>query len=210
MKLIALLAIIAVIVGGFVFFTLFDDASPDGEEEVVEKTSGETATPPEAESEPEVFAGSGTLAELQALGKNIECAISYTPNEHEAAVTGTYFIGDGQVRGDFLTPSPDLDEDMVSSVIIEGTNMYAWSTIADATYGVKADLTLAAANSESSDGSLIKTPVPSTEPVRYDCKTWTAVDGSVFVPPSDVLFKDAAALQGAGMEYGTLYNSGEF
>jgi hypothetical protein len=59
-----------------------------------------------------------------------------------------------------------------------------------------------ASESEQRESSL---PVTLDESVRYVCKDWAIVDGSVFNPPSTVLFKDIAVIEAAGMEYGTIY-----
>ena len=52
-------------------------------------------------------------------------------------------------------------------------------------------------------------PIALDTPVNYDCKPWLAVDPSIFIPPTDVLFTDYASVMGAGMEYGTIYEEGE-
>ena len=84
--------------------------------------------------------------------------------------------------------------------------MYTWSEIDGQQYGVKMDVSKATDTSEVYDQG----PIKAGEPVNYTCKLWQSVDASVFVPPSTVLFQDMNTLMQTGMEYGTVYNKGEF
>ncbi len=53
-------------------------------------------------------------------------------------------------------------------------------------------------------------PVARDEMVDYSCTVWTNIDKSIFEPPSTVLFRDPSMLMQEGMEYGTIYEEGEF
>ena len=50
-------------------------------------------------------------------------------------------------------------------------------------------------------------PISQNENVRYSCMNWTQTNDSMFEPPADILFKNAAE---ANVEYGTVYEEGEF
>jgi hypothetical protein len=118
--------------------------------------------------------------------------------------TGTYFVSDGSMRGDFLTAAPDMSGEILSSMIIDAGMMYVWSEIEGGMYGVKMDLSKVADTEVES-----REPVSMDATVDYDCKPWLIVDRTVFVPPATVLFQDMSQLMQGGMEYGTIYEGGE-
>lgn len=141
------------------------------------------------------FSGLGTLMSLQAMQKDLECQIAYS-KEGEKDVEGTYFISGGKMRGDFIVPTDEYAEDIVSSLILDGQTLYVWSKIGEDTFGF-------VSNRASDKPVKSNEPVPLDTDVRYTCSVWESVDGSVFVPPSTVQFKDLNAVMEAGMEYGT-------
>jgi hypothetical protein len=148
--------------------------------------------------EPET--GVGTLAKLTESKRDLECQI-VVEKEGEERVEGTFFTSGGNMRGDFMVPAQEFGGQVLSSMIIGGSSMYVWSTINGETFGFKSDVQKDA-----------EKPVDANEPVsldsevRYTCTKWEQVDGSVFVPPADVQFRDLNAVMDAGMEYGTLPN----
>ncbi len=148
--------------------------------------------------------GTGSLEMLRLLGEDLECTIAYTDAEQGSAVEGTYFVSGGSMRGDFLTESPDLSGQILSSIVIDDKNMYVWSEIEGQTYGMKMDLSLV--DDPTYDA---REPVALDAAVTYDCKPWRNVDRTVFVPPSTVLFQDMSEMMQAGMEYGTVYEDAE-
>lgn len=166
----------------------------------VEQPLIETNQVVSAESTSGDFSGVGTFAELQAKGRSLECSFTYAPNEYESDVVGTYFIVGKNIRGDFVTNAPDLGGEVLTSLIINGDAIYVWSEIDGQSFGTKSPL-------EESD---IQVPVAADQSVRYVCKSWEQVDRSIFVPPTTVLFKDAVTGADANMEYGTVYEEGEF
>jgi hypothetical protein len=146
------------------------------------------------------FSGIGTLAELQAQGKDLECQI-VMEKEGGEKTEGTYFVSGGSLRGDFMVPAPEFGGTVLSSMIIGGSSMYVWSKIGEETFGFRSDIT-----NEKTKQVDTKEPVPLDAQVKYTCTSWTTVDGSVFVPPADVQFQDLNAVMKAGMEYGTVPN----
>ncbi len=185
--------VLAIIVGIILF-------APDTSTE--ESTALET-NQPAAEVEtttPQPFGGVGSLTDLQLRGMDIECSISYQPNEYESPIEGTYFVADGKVRGDFLIYSPELGGTVLSSMIIDDTTMYSWSEINGESYGIKMNLSDTATEETAS-----REPVDMSAAVTYDCKPWENVDNTVFEPPRAVLFQDIKAMMNGGMEYGTVY-----
>ena len=204
MKYAYILGVLAVIVG-FAYWSLLSVSSED-------KQMTDAATQSEALSqngiaanEPSEFSGTGTLETLRLRGENVECAISFTPDGGAEPIEGTFFTSDGKIRGDFLVPSPDLTGQVLSSMILDGSMMYAWTEIEGEAYGMKVDV-----SQFSQDGVETNEPVSMDKEVRYECKPWLSVDNSVFIPPTDVLFQDMSQLLQSGMEYGTVYEEGEF
>jgi hypothetical protein len=199
MKNVFILGIIAAVaLGGFIYFTFFTtpahELASEAEDAAAALSKEQAATP----AAPEPKKGTGTLESLRLLNEDLECTIETVAEGQRA--TGTYFVSGGSMRGDFLTESPDMTGQVLSSMIIDGEMMYVWSEIEGGMYGVKMDLSQAAAPEAAS-----REPVSRNAAVEYDCKPWANVDRTVFVPPTSVLFQDMSQLMQGGMEYGTIY-----
>jgi len=201
MKYVGILGVGAVLLVGFAYYTLF--AGPTAPE-VPERSSSansfaEAAPVDPLDQEREEFAGAGTLANLVARNESLECQLTYIPNPLEEEITSSFFTAGGKVRGDFLVPTPDLNGQMLSSVIFDGNTLYSWSEIDGELYGFKL-----ATNSFVSDEENDTAPIPDDTEVQYDCLTWPAVDYTIFEPPTSVLFTDMTDFSGV-METGTIY-----
>lgn len=191
-----IIAIIALLAAVFAWVSIFGTQNDTQSNENIEQVSVEGVGMPEGKKP---FSGIGTLASLQAQGKDLECQVVYEQTADAKPVEGTYFTSKGNIRGDFVVPAPEFGGAIVSSMIVGGSSMYVWSKIGNDTFGFKSD-TQANADIDT------KEPVPLDAQVKYTCTEWENVDGSVFVPPADVTFKDLGAVIDAGMEYGTLPN----
>ncbi len=193
----------AVIAGGVAMYLLFGN-NPQEEDQVVvneETVIEEEVTPAPPSS------GKNTLTSLMARGENLECTVSYTEGTGvETQTEGTYFTTAGKMRGDFVVSS--MGEETVSSIILRDGTLYSWSEIEGDAYGMKISLTdLEASKTEGSPAA--QQVVPLDASVDYQCKAWTAVDNSIFEPPSDIIFSDFASIVNQGMEFGTMYEGGE-
>ncbi len=178
-------------------FIWLKDATPATVVEEVEQVNVEGVGTPTGK---EPFSGIDTLTALTKQGKSLECQIVLERGDAEGNIEGTYFTHEGKLRGDFMVPAPDLGGKIISSMIVDTDMLFVWTTIEDQTIGFKSDLTVR-------DTSIpTKEPVSLDQSVKYTCTEWEGVDGSVFVPPTDVKFSDADASVKAGMEYGTLPN----
>lgn len=204
MKYVKILGLSTVVVAVFAYFLIFHVPASD---------KGGVVTQTEGEQEQEVivktkikepFSGAGTMDSLKLLGEDLECTITYSSTEGETEVEGTYFVSDGNIRGDFMVPSPDLKGTILSSMIMDETNFYSWTEIDGQTYGAKVTIT----DMKKDEGNTGQAVSLDSE-VNYKCKPWENVDGSVFLPPSKVLFRDMNETLKAGMEYGTTYEAGE-
>ncbi len=204
MKAIIFLLIAAVLVGGFALYGLFGGSGPANKIEtdaVVEVTEEfDTA------EEQHVFRGKGNLLEVQKLGVNLECSISYNALDMSEPLVGTYFVSRERIRGDFEMIAPELGDNIVSSMIFKDNMFYSWSVIDGDAYGVK----VGGSFTDGLDNEMVKSPVPSDARVTYDCKEWKEIDGSIFEPSNEVLFKDMSKASDSEMEYGTIYGEGEF
>lgn len=205
MKNVLILGSIIILLCVFGYVWLFS-AGTDGEEVVRSSQDDPVAATDVDESRqaeiPE--SGTGTLEELMALGEDIECNITYQTEDSEEPIEGTYFVSDGEMRGDFLTPTPDLSGQMLSSMIMTDSMMYIWSEIEGETYGMKMDLSVL-----DEEEAQRNEPVALDEDVEYNCTEWENVDRTVFLPPEDVLFQDFGSTLNGAMEYGTIYEEGE-
>lgn len=193
--------IIAAVAAAFVLVMWFGRDDKANVTTEVEQVSVDGVGTPDGKLE----SGVGTLTELAAKGSDLECQIVYEQAGAEGDVEGTFFTSKGNYRGDFMVPAAEFGGKILSSMIVGNNSMYVWSTINNDTFGFKTDV--ASAQSNKVDA---KEPVPLDQTVKYSCVEWTEVDGSVFVPPANVTFKDLNAVINAGMEYGTMPPGGEF
>jgi len=187
-------------VGVGTVYLLFSNGN---EAEVVAKedtSASEVETIPEEELS---SSGTGTLESLMARGANLECNITYTPEGGAEDISGTYFTSQGKVRGDFIVASNNTD--IVSSIIMRDEKLYSWSEIDGEKYGMLIDLKAMEAQKLNGEVPDTKEPVPLDSPVKYECKAWTSLDGSIFEPPTDIVFRDFSNIMDAGMEFGNIY-----
>jgi len=202
MKYLLGLAVTTLIVVILAYFWLFSgnelQTAQEEMNEAVAQLETETGkNTPEAE-----LNGFGTMNDLLGRETDLECQI--TTIDNSVASEGTFFVADKQIRGDFITESPDLEGDAVSSIIITDGTMYVWTEIAGESFGVKSQL-------QATVEADIQTqePVGLDERMKYSCQKWEQVDQSVFIPPTDVLFQDMSQVLQGGMEYGTVYEEVE-
>jgi hypothetical protein len=191
-KIIWILVLIAVVLGFFAYQSLLV-MPPKPSEDSLQTEEDKPFSVPELP-----LSGVGSLKELRERNQNLECQITYESLQYDGVVEGTYFVSDGLIRGDFIIPAKDLGGQIVSSMIIDKTDMYVWSLIGEETYGLKSPLK----QTEASSTLTSNEPVPLDGQVRYTCTKWAVVDGSVFVPPQNVEFKSMEAAVSGGMEYG--------
>jgi len=200
MKYLGITAVGALLVASFAYFALFSGPtlpvpveSPDAARLAIPEAVDPTLM------ERTAFAGTGSLNNLIARGESIECQITYIPNPLEPEVTGTFFVANGNVRADFLVPSPDLAGQVLSSIIFDGSAIYVWSEINEELFGFTV-----ATDSFMTDQSSDTSPIPADTELQYNCLTWPAVDFTIFEPPTSVLFTDLTDFT-ATMETGLIF-----
>lgn len=203
MKYILPLGVLAFVVTGFAYYTLV--AGPGAAPEPVTERSVDmqtAATDEEPSLERTSFSGEGSINSLLARGESLECAITYIPNPTAAELTGNIFTFNGNLRGDFVVPTPDLADVMVTSIIIADGTIWQWTDIGGEVVGS----TQAAAFDTATLERLVS-PIGFVTNVRYDCLSWSQIDYTIFEAPTDVLFSDADT---ATFEEGVLFEEGEF
>ncbi len=147
-------------------------------------------------NEPEIVSGKGSLLSLLGKGMSQEC--SFVVRVDGMLQEGTAFYDGGNARVDTLVSGAGTAAPIASYMIMDANSkmMYMWGS-AEGDQGIKMMLP------ESTDAAAAESPVvatpnnPGVTPdmdVDYTCKPWR-VDGSVFVPPSDVEFMDMSEMQ---------------
>ncbi len=193
--------ILAIILLGLGLVLAGKDSRQNTELENINQTENENEL-----SKRETLIGEGSLKDLLLRRENLECTIAYEDSEASGQiVNGTYFTSQSRLRGDFIMNDSGME--VVSSMIMVDNTLYTWSEIEGEKYGMKIDLsTTESVGVETKPDT--REPVPLDDKVKYDCRAWNDVDGSIFEPPTDIIFSDYGSLIGTGMEFGTIYEEG--
>ncbi len=150
------------------------------------------------------ISGTDSLNTLLALNQNMECTISYqSKGSVDSPTEGTLFTSRNRLRGDFIIPG--MGTDAVSSMILLDSNWYFWTEIGGEKNGMKISLNELLATKKNDNAPEAGEAIPLDAPVNYECKPWSIIDGSIFEPPTDIIFKDYSDVINNGMEYGTIY-----
>lgn len=189
--------IVIIIIIALGALVLFRGERPAAVTEEVEQVNVEGVGIPEGKKP---LSGIGSIASLATQGKSLECQVVFERSETEGSIEGTYFTHQGKLRGDFMVPAPEFGGKILSSMIVDTDMLFVWTTIENEMIGFKSDLTT------RDKTVLTKEPVPLDTPIKYTCTEWEGVDGSVFIPPTNIIFSDADTSVKAGMEYGVIEN----
>lgn len=127
--------------------------------------------------------GQDSLQSVLALGKTLEC--SFRTSDEKMPAEGTAFFDGGKLRVDTMYTGASSSVETANMIMADGA-MYTWSHTSEGSFAIKMPLSAIppAGTSQKSEKS-----VSLENKVQYDCKPWR-VDGSVFVPPTDVTFMD--------------------
>jgi hypothetical protein len=166
-----------VLVGGIVAFAMKkSDTSQNGE------NSDPTQTAPIGMTE------GATLKDLIATNGSNKCTFSETVANSQNS--GTIYINDEKMRGDFVTVASG--QTINSHMIVINETSYVWSDMA--TQGIKMSFAkLAAQASSSASTNTQSKTVDINQRLNYDCSNWSA-DASVFSLPSNITFTDLSSL----------------
>lgn len=128
----------------------------------------------------------GNIGDLMKDGKDVTC--TFSRSDAGGDMEGTVFVArDGRMRGEFTLASPQFGT-MTMQVIRDGTYGYTWG-FPSATQGSKTKLDDEGKPVKEND----KEGPGIDEDMEYRCSSWR-MDASMFVPPSDVEFRDITAM----------------
>lgn len=126
-----------------------------------------------------------TLKEL-LLGGSQTCTYSIAMDTG-GTTSGTVYISDGKVRGDF-TISGGESGTYDGSMIQDGLYMYTWSSLMP--QGMKIAITQEMRDGTDAGSTASgQTGLDLNQKVEYKCQPWT-VDSSKFTPPSNITFSE--------------------
>jgi hypothetical protein len=179
MKNIYILCAIALVATG-VFFVMHNKAEAP--------TSGAATEHVPQQEMPKVTSTLHSLKDFLAMNVAQKC--TYTRSDATMDINGTTYVDNGKVRTDTVMTDHKTQKVMHSQAIIDAGYMYAWS---DSTpFGVK--MQLAALMTATSTKTAAGNGAPDVEAkYDYNCAPG-AVDGTVFVPPTNIEFKDMSAM----------------
>jgi hypothetical protein len=176
--LIIAIVIILALLGGAAYLSLSKSST--------NKSMTAKVTPqPTASANP---ANNTTLAGLLALGQNLRC--SFNVNSASGGSTqGTFYISNGNVRGDFAMKSADGKENQISMIRL-GDENYIWGPALPKGIKMKLSLDKLSANAQASQFANVN------QKTDYNCIPSNA-DASLFTPPANVTFTDVSSMMPA-------------
>lgn len=198
-KFLLVAGVAVILIGSFFVWQLFTGGLP--KETKSTTATAEQSTASSTIATPELGVGKGTFSTLLAQNQSLECSVRHIidPNTQ---VEGNVFLSQGQLRGDFQT-TDEATTSLSSMILNDERTMYVWSEVDGELYGVTVALSDYSTNTDTKISA--REPISIDTEVTYNCKAWPRVDNSIFVPPTDVLFRDLKNISEASMEYGTVY-----
>ena len=134
----------------------------------------------------------GTIKSLLSSGKSQKC--TYSSNLESASVSGTLYVANGKIRGDFTSGTEQAK--MSGHMIMDGGFSYVWTDMSKQGIKMAIDQKLQQPSGAPASGQTLDI----NQTLVYTCQGWIG-DGSVFTLPSDITFSTfalpAAASSGA-------------
>ena len=204
-KLFIFVFVIVGLVGSLVFY--YTSGKPAASSISDTKQTRATSSNNNSNEVPTTEEGKASLVDLLNRNANLECSIVHeTDTVVSEQVEGTYFTSRGRLRADLVLAEQVTPQ--LTSIIMKDDWLYVWTEVMGEKYGMKMSWQKLAEVESNPDIPQANTSVPFYSPVNYSCSPWLVVDGSIFEPPSDILFKDYETIVGGGMEMGTIYEDG--
>jgi hypothetical protein len=167
--------IILLLLGGAAYLTLSKSSTN-------QPVTAKTTPAPTTSANP---GNNTTLAGLLALGQNLRC--SFNVNGTNGGTTqGTFYVSNGNVRGDFVMKTADGKENQMSMIRI-GDENYIWGSALPRGIKMKLSLDQLSKNAQASQFSSVN------QKVDYNCAPWS-VDSSLFALPTNVTFTDITSM----------------
>ncbi len=134
----------------------------------------------------------GSLKDLMTRSST-KCTVTNVTANSESS--GTVYVGQGKMRGEFTTVTKSPDMTIESHMISDGEFIYTWSDAMP--QGVKIPVSAATMNDQPNAPKSEQVELYNAD-VAYECDSWS-VDESQFEVPSSVTFVDMSSMmQGAG------------
>lgn len=152
-----------------------------------------------ATTENENINGFGSFASLMGMGKNLTCDFSSAAGDGYGPSSGTVYIAGERMRGDFTSEQDGTTAQ--THMIHDGDSVYTWSKSAEGTFAMKFHQGEVDVEQDAGVATMPSQAMSIENDVDYDCHRWS-VDGSKFVPPSDIEFMDMEAMMGGEMPPG--------
>lgn len=118
-----------------------------------------------------------SLKELWASANSQKCTFA----DAESNTSGTVFVSQGKMRGDFSTRSQN--QTLNSHMIVDQNTSYVWTE--GSTQGMKISIDKITSTAESTQSG----QVDINKKTNYHCESWNP-DPAVFVLPSEIIFND--------------------
>lgn len=177
MKKIHVIAVCAILFIALVLWVLMTTQGAQNETE--KSTQQEKQKTPESS---ETLTGKNTFANLFKLNEPLECTFSYS--DEDRMNEGTVFVSGKQSRVESMYKD-SADVTFVSSMIQNGEMMYMWGNAPQGNMAIKMRMPTSTQPSQTTSPDQFDLNAE----VDYSCKPWR-VDGSIFIPPTDVQFMD--------------------
>lgn len=157
-------AIVVVVLGGFIIYSV-----NKGGTEVADNTDTTNVT-----------ATTNKVAFVDVVKKGGTLTCSITENRAGTKVEGKIFMGNGMMRGDYVTKENGVN--VYSDFIVRDGYTYTWSSLTP-TAGIKVAIPVVG----SSDITVNTSSFDVSQVSDYDCKSWT-LDQSKFTVPTEITF----------------------
>jgi hypothetical protein len=159
---------VIIAVGGFILMNTNIVSAPT--------TTGNTAV----ETSPQLM----SLKDLLARTGSETC--SFTSSTQNSQSSGTVFINNGTMRGNFT--SVTAGQTTQSHIIVKGDSVYVWSD------GLPQGYKMGVASLTAQNGQTQPGGINASAPAGYACVAWS-VDASVFLPPTGITFQTVGPVQ---------------
>ncbi len=177
---------VILLIGAGIWYTMF--ASEQMENQPAEISNQEVSS----NNANETNTISNNLMGLIGLGQNLQCDFEY--NDGNTSVSGTVYVSNDNMRGDFLTMVDGPSNDM--SMIRNGDEMYVWGSALPEGIKMKFDPEKGFdgySTGQDQDADNTSTSFDPNQDVDYRCSPWVPNSG-MFTPPSNIDFRDMTAL----------------
>lgn len=165
---------IAILIIAIVVYAMFVRGGENNEPLVKEQTQERT------EAEVKTEAEKKSLKDLAMSGKPQKCEFKQAVENSESS--GTYFISNGKVRGDYSISS--RGQNITGHMLMDGSSVYSWTD--SQKQGFRMEVT-----GETDINTNQNQSVNINQQLNYNCEDWR-VDESVFALPKDITFKSIA------------------